>query len=93
MSAKITDQIAHLCSDGCILMNNQILQVVVDVCVMNIFIKVFRNSSQLRDQTKCIYDNDGIVVVSKKAILIDDSKSIGLDELLCKLLAAFSAEH
>ena len=54
MSTQITDKVAHLGSNWSILMNNQILEIVVNIWIMNIFIKVFRNSSQLRNQTQSI---------------------------------------
>lgn len=59
---------------------------------MNIFIKVLRNPSQLRNQTQSINNQNWTVIVIQQSILVDDSQPIALDELLCKLLGALSAE-
>lgn len=74
-------------------MNYQRLQVIVDIRVMDVLIEIFRNSRKLRNQAQCINDNYWIVVMAQKAVFIDDTKAIGLNELLSKLLAALSTKY
>ena len=41
MPAEIADEVAHFGSDGGILVNDEILQIVVNICIMNVFVEVF----------------------------------------------------
>ncbi len=86
MSAQVSYQVANLGSNGSILMNNQILELVVNVRIVDILIEVFRNTCQLRNQAQSIDDEDWAVVVIQESILVDDSQSVALNELLGKLL-------
>lgn len=49
MSAKVSDQIAHLRSNLGIIMLYQDVEIVIYVCVVNVLIKIFADSCQLRD--------------------------------------------
>ena len=86
MSAQVSYQVANLGSNGSILMNNQILELVVNVRIVDILIEVFRNTCQLRNQAQSIDDEDRAVVVIQESILVDDSQSVALNELLGELL-------
>jgi len=92
MSAQISNEVAHLGSNWSILMNNKILEIIINIWIVNIFIKVFWNPSQLRNETQSINNQDWTVIVIQQSILVDDSQPIALDELLSKLLGALSAE-
>ena len=93
VSAKITNQVANLGSDRGILVHDQVLQIGVDTCVMDVFVKIFGDSRKLRDKGQSIHNHDWIVLVAQQLILCDDTKTIRLDELLGKLLGALSAEN
>lgn len=93
VSAKISDKVANFGSDRSIVVNDQSFEVIVNGGVMDVFVEIFRNSSQLRDQTQSINNNNWIVLVSKEPVLVDNSEAVCLYELLSKLLAAFGAKY
>jgi hypothetical protein len=78
MSAQVSNEIADLGSNGCISVHDQVLQVLVDVGVMDVLVEVFGDSSQLRNETECVDDNDNVVVRAQQLVLIDDAEPVSL---------------
>ena len=93
MSAKVTDQVADFCSDRRVCVHDQGFEIIINVCVVDVLIKIFRNSCELGDQTQSVNDNNWVVVMPQESVFVDDAEAVCLHELLGELLAAFSTEH
>ena len=47
MSTEVSNQVADLGTDGSVLVNYEDLELVVNVCVVDVFVEIFRDSCKL----------------------------------------------
>ena len=74
-------------------MKYQNFQVVVNRCLVNIFIEVLGNSSKLRYQAEGIHYNGRLIILSKKLILGYVTQATARYELLGKGLGRLCIEY
>jgi hypothetical protein len=93
VAAQVADQIAHFSSDVGVSMCNELLQVVVDICVVNGLVKVLVNPRQLADQGQSINDQFGAVVTLHQLVLANCGKTTALNKLVSEVLGTLSGEN
>ncbi len=93
MTAQISNQVADLRSNSCIFMAYKSVELDVDVCVVDWFVELLRNSSQLRDQTQCVNDQRWGVLFRQKLEFGHCSQATPIYELFGEVTRFLSSKY
>ena len=81
VTAQISNQVADLSSYACIFMANKSVEFDIDVGVVDRFVELLRNSSQLRDQTQCVNNQRWWILFCQKLEFRHCSQTTSIYEL------------
>ena len=93
VAAQVAYQIADLGSNAGVTILNKHTQLGVEWGLMNEVVEVLWKTSKLRDQTQSVDDEIGVVFRIQEVVLLDDTESSGVDELLGEVAISVRVEH
>lgn len=62
VSTQVTDEVADFGADGRVLVHYQVLQILIDVRRVDVFVEIFGDTRQLRDQAERVNNNQWVVL-------------------------------
>ncbi len=93
VTAQISNQVADLSSNACVFMADKGVELNVDVSVVDWFVELLRDSSQLRDQTQCVNNQRWWVFFRQKLEFRHCGQATSIHELFGKVTRFFSCEY